>query len=272
MPGLFVDGLGRQFPAASARRPRSCDDLATAPAWSPTPARARRPAQPSGGATWRAGRSRARGCHAAAGGRHLRRPRDWRKRLAVRRFGFHGLSHAWTVRRAAALVGRAVGEVRVVSCHISGGTSVCAIGRGRSVDTTMGLTPLEGAVMATRSGTVDPGLSFDCWATPNSTSTKCSAASLVRGGLAALSDVGGDLRDVLAAAGAGERSAADALEVWAHRLRQLVASMAATMRGADVAARCAHAGGTLDRGTTIAAFIAMRVLRRSSASWAWSRR
>ena len=85
-------------------------------------------------------------------------PAEWRRRWPLRRFGFHGLSHAYVSRRAAELLGRPAESLRIVSCHLGAGASVAAIDGGRSVDTTMGFTPLEGLVMATRSGSVDPGL------------------------------------------------------------------------------------------------------------------
>ena len=83
-------------------------------------------------------------------------PREWRERHGLRRFGFHGLSHAYASRRAAELLGRQ--DLRLVVAHLGSGASLAAVRGGRSVDTTMGFTPLEGLVMATRSGTVDPGL------------------------------------------------------------------------------------------------------------------
>ena len=85
-------------------------------------------------------------------------PAEWRDRWGLRRFGFHGLSHAYAVRRTAAMLGHTDTGFRVVSCHLGAGASLCAAIDGRSVDTTMGFTPLEGLVMATRSGSVDPGL------------------------------------------------------------------------------------------------------------------
>ena len=84
-------------------------------------------------------------------------PAEWIDRWGIRRFGFHGLSHAWVSARAAALVGRGVESLRIVSCHLGAGASLAAVMGGLSVDTTMGFTPLEGLVMATRSGSVDPG-------------------------------------------------------------------------------------------------------------------
>jgi acetate kinase len=85
-------------------------------------------------------------------------PEEWRTRWGIRRFGFHGLSHAYAARRAPELVGLDPGRTRTVVCHLGAGASLCAVAGGRSVDTTMGFTPLEGLVMATRSGSVDPGL------------------------------------------------------------------------------------------------------------------
>jgi hypothetical protein len=85
-------------------------------------------------------------------------PAGWRQRLGTRRYGFHGLSHAYAAgRAAAALLERDVSELRLVTCHLGAGASLCAVRGGRSVDTTMGFTPLEGLVMSTRSGNVDPG-------------------------------------------------------------------------------------------------------------------
>ena len=85
-------------------------------------------------------------------------PREWNERWSLRRYGFHGLSHAYAVRRAAEIVDRQPADLRIVSCHLGAGASVAAVVGGRSVDTTMGFTPVEGLVMGTRSGSVDPGL------------------------------------------------------------------------------------------------------------------
>ena len=85
-------------------------------------------------------------------------PEEWRQRHGIRRYGFHGFSHLYAARRAAEMLGRSPADLRVVTCHLGSGASLAAVRGGRSVDTTMGFTPLEGLVMATRSGTVDPGL------------------------------------------------------------------------------------------------------------------
>ena len=85
-------------------------------------------------------------------------PKEWRDHWPVQRFGFHGLSHAYASRTAAERLGRPLAELRMVTCHLGAGASLCAVHRGKSVDTTMGMTPLEGLVMATRAGSIDPGL------------------------------------------------------------------------------------------------------------------
>ncbi len=163
-------------------------------------------------------------------------PRDWTERLGLRRFGFHGLSHGYAIRRAALLLGRDVAALRIVSCHLGAGASLAAVSSGKSIDTTMGFTPLEGLVMATRSGSVDPGLII--WLLQHGgLGLDEIAASLEQrsglAGLAALPDGSGDMRDVQRAADAGDPAARLAIEVYLHRLRREIAAMAAAMNGLD---------------------------------------
>jgi acetate kinase len=161
-------------------------------------------------------------------------PAAWTQRYGLRRFGFHGLSHWYAARRAAQLLDRDLTELRVVTCHLGAGASLAAVAGGRSVDTTMGFTPLEGLVMATRSGSVDPGLIV--WLLQHGRlGLEEVAAGLERSaGLAGLSgQAGGDIRDVQRAAGAGDQAAALALEVYLHRLRREIAAMTAAMNGLD---------------------------------------
>ncbi len=159
-------------------------------------------------------------------------PPEWRKRWDLRRFGFHGLSHAWASRRAADLMGRPVEAIRVVTCHLGAGASLCAVRGGRSVDTTMGFTPLEGLVMATRSGTVDPGLLL--WLEEHVGMPPSELASTLehRSGLLGLTGTA-DMRSILQAEADGSEEAAIAVEVYLHRLRAAVAAMAAAMDGLD---------------------------------------
>ena len=163
-------------------------------------------------------------------------PAPWRERWGLRRYGFHGLSHSWTARRAPELLGRDPAGLRTVSCHLGSGASACAIVDGRSVDTTMGFSPLEGLVMATRSGSVDPGLLL--WLIEPGRLSRDEVADGLQqhAGLAGLSGTGGDLRDVLSALDRGEGPSRLAFDVYAHRLRQAIAAMAASLGGLDVLA------------------------------------
>jgi len=159
-------------------------------------------------------------------------PPEWRKRWQLRRFGFHGLSHAWASRRAAQLMGVSVDVVRLVTCHLGAGASLCAVDRGRSVDTTMGFTPLEGLVMATRSGTVDPGLLLWLEEHVGMPPSELASALEHRSGLLGLTGTA-DLRSILQAERDGDEDAGAAVEVYLHRLRGAIAAMAAAMDGLE---------------------------------------
>lgn len=156
-------------------------------------------------------------------------PRRWREFYGVRRYGFHGLSHGYCAGRAAELVDRPV--PRIVTCHLGAGASLAAVQKGRSVDTTMGFTPLGGLVMATRSGSVDPGLVL--WLAERLPSGEVAAALEKRSGLTALAGTG-DMRAVEAAAKRGDPDAVLALDVYTHRLVGGVGATAAALAGLDV--------------------------------------
>ena len=174
-------------------------------------------------------------------------PVEWRKRWPLRRFGFHGLSHAYATRRTAQLAGRPVEELRIVSCHLGAGASLAAVERGRSVDTTMGFTPLEGLVMATRSGSVDPGLVLWLQEHAGMPAAELAATLEYRSGLAALAGTA-DMKAILAADAAGDPDAALALDVYLHRLRAGIAAMAAAMGGLDA---LVFTGGVGERSSAI---------------------
>jgi acetate kinase len=160
-------------------------------------------------------------------------PREWRERYGIRRYGFHGLSHAYAARRAADILGRQQPGLRTVTCHLGAGASLAAVRGDRSVDTTMGFTPLEGLVMATRSGTVDPGLILWLQRQAGLAAEEISDALEHRSGLTALAG-SGDMKRVLEEAGAGDAGAGLAVDVYVHRLRGGIASMAAALGGLDV--------------------------------------
>ena len=159
-------------------------------------------------------------------------PVEWRTRWDLRRFGFHGLSHAYASRRTAELLGPRGPVRRLVTCHLGAGASLAAVLDGRSVDTTMGFTPLEGLVMATRSGTVDPGLVL--WLAEHARMPPAELAATLehRSGLLGLGGTA-DMREIIEAAAAGREPAVLALDVYVHRLRAGIAAMAASLGGLD---------------------------------------
>src|SRR3954453_3381377 len=160
-------------------------------------------------------------------------PWDWIERHGLRRYGFHGLNHGYVARRAAALLEQPLSALRIVSCHLGAGASLCAIVSGRSVDTTMGFTPLEGLVMATRSGSVDPGLLLWLERHAGLSADELDDALEHRSGLAGLSGLSGDMKELLAALDAGDARARLAYDVYIHRLRSQIGAMVAAAGGID---------------------------------------
>lgn len=163
-------------------------------------------------------------------------PREYYEEHRIRRYGFHGTSHYYVARRAVELLramGRDGDRARVVTCHLGNGCSMAAVVGGKCVDTTMGLTPLEGCVMGTRCGDIDPaivpflGLKFDLsYAEIDRQLNKAS-------GLLGLSRISNDMRDVLAAAEDGDRNAGDAFLVFCYRVKKYIGAYAAAMGGLD---------------------------------------
>jgi acetate kinase len=163
-------------------------------------------------------------------------PAEWR-RQGLRRFGFHGLSHQHVAEVVAARFPRAAAAppLRLISCHLGAGCSLCAIKAGRSIDTTMGFTPLEGLVMATRSGSVDPGLLLHQLRRGLSVDELDQALN-GQSGLLALSELSGSMQELRAAAAAGHEGAQLAIAVFRHRLLREIGAMAASLGGVDVLA------------------------------------
>lgn len=161
-------------------------------------------------------------------------PREWRDKWGLRRYGFHGLSFAWALGRAAELLGKPANELNLLIAHLSGGSSVCAVREGRSVDTSMGFTPLEGLVMAKRSGTVDPGLLLWLLREQNLTVDEVERGLQQESGLLGLSGgLSDDTRDLVTAARDGDDRASLALDVFAHRARRELAGAAASLDRID---------------------------------------
>ncbi len=174
-------------------------------------------------------------------------PPDWRERLGVRRYGFHGLSHAYASRRAARLLGRDPEELRVVTCHLGAGASVTAVMHGESIDTSMGFTPLEGLVMATRSGTIDPGIVTWLLEHEHMRLDEVADALEHSSGLLALAGTP-DMEEVEKMAARGDPGSRLAIGLYVHRLRAGIASMASAMNGLDA---LVFTGGVGEHSATV---------------------
>jgi len=160
-------------------------------------------------------------------------PRKWTQDWGIRRFGFHGLSHAYCARRAAEMLQRPADDLRLVICHLGHGCSASAVRGGRCVDTTMGFTPLEGLMMATRSGSIDPSIVLHVQQHHRLTAAQAEAALNRESGLLGVSGISGDMRQILAAASGGRDEARLALGIYTHRVRQAIGALAVTMGGVD---------------------------------------
>jgi acetate kinase len=157
-------------------------------------------------------------------------PEEWRRNLGVRRYGFHGLSHAYAARRAAEMLGRP--DLKLITCHLGAGASLAAVRNGESIDTTMGFTPLEGLVMATRSGSIDPGALLWLLERNSMTERQMAEALEQRSGLLGLAG-SADMREVLERARAGDERSQLARNVYIHRLQAEIAAMAAALGQVD---------------------------------------
>lgn len=167
---------------------------------------------------------------------------------SIRRFGFHGTSHQYVAERAARFLGENVDDLRIIVCHLGGGCSLCAIEYGRSVETSMGMTPLEGLVMASRSGDIDPGAIAHLIRQENLDADSIDELLNQESGLLGLSGKSSDMRDIEEAAEAGDKRAQQALQVFCHRVRKYIGAYAAVMGGVDVVAFTAGIG---ENSTTV---------------------
>lgn len=151
----------------------------------------------------------------------------------IRRYGFHGINHKYCARRAAQLLRRDPNSFKLVTCHLGNGCSLAAIRDGRSVDTTMGFTPVEGLMMGTRSGSVDPGILTYLMRQSHLTGEQLDELLNQHSGLLGISGVSGDMREVLTAVKNGHERATLALEIYVHRLRAGIGAMTAVLGGID---------------------------------------
>jgi len=167
-------------------------------------------------------------------------PNDLAEKHALRRYGFHGISHQFVSGKLLACIGREARGTRLITCHLGNGASSCAIRDGRSIDTSMGLTPMEGLVMGTRSGDIDPGLVLHLMTALGMSAPQVDELLNHQSGLLGLSGVSSDVRELEKAAIGGDGHAELALELFAYRARKYIGAYAAVIGGVDAVA---FAGG-----------------------------
>jgi acetate kinase len=160
-------------------------------------------------------------------------PYELYEKKAVRRYGFHGTSHNYVALRAAEFLKRRPNELRLVSCHLGNGASMCAVNHGRSVDTTMGFTPLDGLIMGTRCGDLDPGVLAFLEREEKLSASKSEELLNKKSGLLGLSGISSDMREILKAADEGQQRALLALKAYCYRVRKYIGAYVASMGGLD---------------------------------------
>jgi len=161
-------------------------------------------------------------------------PYEFYKKYAIRRYGFHGTSHKYVARRTAELLKEDLEKMKIISCHLGNGCSITATMYGRAIDTSMGFTPLEGLLMGTRCGDIDPAVVFYIMDKEKLDAHKINDLLNKKSGLLGLSGVGSDMRDILKAAKSGNEQANMAIEVFVHRVQKYIGAYSVAMNGVDV--------------------------------------
>ena len=174
-------------------------------------------------------------------------PMDYYKRLKVRRYGFHGTSHRFVSEQAAKFLGKDIKDLKIVTCHLGNGSSMCAVDGGKSVDTSMGMTPLEGVLMGTRSGNVDPASLQFIMNHDNIDINKMLDILNKESGLLGLSGLSSDMRDVETAAEEGHHDAQVAMDVLNNSIKKYIGAYAAAMGGLDVVVFTAGIGENMPK-------------------------
>ena len=169
-------------------------------------------------------------------------PYEYYEKYKIRRYGFHGTSHSFVSKRVAELVGRPYEDMKIIVCHLGNGASVCAVDHGKSVDTSMGLTPLEGLIMGTRSGDIDPSIIEFIAQKENLSLAEVMNVLNKKSGIAGMSEVSSDFRDLLAASREGNEKARLAIDAFAYRVAKYIGAYTAAMNGVDAIAFTAGLG------------------------------
>jgi len=177
-------------------------------------------------------------------------PYEMYEKHGIRRYGFHGSSHRYVSRQAAKLLGKQREDFKIITCHLGNGCSVTAVDRGKSVDTSMGLTPLEGLVMGTRCGDIDPAVVLYMMAQAGLDEDAVNSLMNKKSGLLGISGLSNDMRELLEASEKGEKRAQLAIDIFCYRQKKYIAAYAAAMGGVDIVV---FTGGIGENATAIRA-------------------
>ncbi len=195
-------------------------------------------------------------------------PQDWIDQ-GIRRYGFHGISHQYCAHRAAELLDQPLEDLRLVTCHLGNGCSLAAIKSGHSIDTTMGFTPMDGVMMGTRSGSVDPGILIYLMREKGYGHQQLDEMLNKQSGLKGISEISGDMRELMRAIAAGNAQAKLALEMYIYRLRASIAAMTASLGGLDVlvfsGGAGSHTAALRDRTCEGLAFLGVDISKEKNA-------
>lgn len=187
----------------------------------------------------------------------------------IQRYGFHGISFQYCSRRSAEILNRDLNSLKMVICHLGSGASLCAIEKGKSIDTTMGFTPLEGLMMDTRSGSIDPGIILHLLGKKQKSPEEISHELYKESGLLGISGFSSDMRDIIEKSLQGNGRAALTLDIYIHRLNTLIGAMIAALKGIDVLVFTAGIGENAplvrERACDAFSFLGLELDRRKNA-------
>ncbi|MCL2165313.1 MAG: acetate kinase, partial [Oscillospiraceae bacterium] len=161
-------------------------------------------------------------------------PYEFYEKYKIRKYGFHGTSHKYVAERAAAIAGKPIESLKIVTCHLGNGSSICAVDRGKSIDTSMGFTPLEGLAMGTRCGSIDPALVSYIMEKEGFDSRAVSDVMNKKSGILGITGVSSDFRDVISAADTGNKRAKLGIDLFCYQVRGYIGRYAAAMGGLNV--------------------------------------
>jgi len=161
-------------------------------------------------------------------------PYEYYEKYKIRKYGYHGISHKFVASKAANLIGKDIKDLKIITCHLGNGASITAVSKGESIDTSMGFTPVDGLIMGTRTGEIDPGVLVYIADKENLNLTGVNNMINKKSGVFGISQISSDMRDLETAAGAGNKKAILALKMYAYKVKKFIGSYMAALNGCDL--------------------------------------